>query len=264
MSSNNQKHGTAYVVAKLLPSILCITVTLFAGVAAAMAWFTMNSQVEAKGMAVAIDVSDSYLVIADTPENLFDATAADTSITFTGGKKKYVPVTHDDNEGGTYRLVYVMNGDAIDPDTGLGEPEFLPVESDDAGSNAVYFVDFTVYVGAIHNKLEHSDLLVSWQNGTVSAAETDMQKSASVDFYCNGNFIDTLHLNANEPIKLLNDTTIPHVKDNEPIVVLMRCYYDGGLTYLSDGQSVAYVRTGLVEASDVNLGIRFDAVESGG
>ena len=259
------KNRTAQIVAKLLPSALCILVTLFAGLAAVRAWFSMNASVDASGMKVKIDTSDSYLVIADSAEALRSAGAQDVSVSFNGPAAAYVPVTHeaDVTEGGTHHLKYAFDQGDIDPDTGIAESNvFQPVPSA-TYSGLNYFVDFTVYIGAINSALTGTDLIASWGEGIVNDGNTDMQKAASIDFYDMStpsvDYLGTMHLNSQDKLTILSNVRIPNVTENEPIVILMRFYYDGALTYTSGGKTVSYIRTANVDNSSVNLGIRFDA-----
>jgi len=251
---------SAYI--KLLPSILCITVTLFAGFAAATAWFSMNNKVDATGMKVSLNVKDPYLVIAKTAQDLYDAQTADVSVTYGEESHAYVPVTHDDTSSPCL-LKYASNANHVDAETGLADDvTFSPVPSaTDNGS--YYFAEFDVYIGALHCELTGTDLTATWDEDLLSAVLNDRQKAASIDFYVwqSGSFqyVTSTNLADKQTVTLLSDTVIPHSKSGNSIRVRMRFYYDGALTYESEGEQIAYIRTGDVEASNVSLGISFHA-----
>jgi hypothetical protein len=235
-------------------------------------WFAKNDNVFANGISVSTKVSPNLVIgktVADIQSDslLFSVDFNDTSRT------DMIAVTHDDGIEGTY-LKYLTNHYAIDHHTGLqkGEAalEFAAVPTTD---NEPYFIDYVVYIASAYDALEVSSL-----KARIIPEEADAShpyfNAASIDFYLDvvnaDNYLGTtsMHdsINGTEraEIDLFGDQggTVPQ-NTNGYLTVIMRCYFDGALTYVDehDGKTYAYVNSYTVKTDGIAIGVEFIATD---
>lgn len=267
---------------QLVCVFLMMILTLGSLVSSTMAWLSINKSIASDGMKMNIEVSPN-LVISDTKANLQAATndnADDRTSTATNTSGDYVTVSWaasaSDLECATHvststtGLKYNTTPETVSRSTGLGTITLADAVNDDS----TFYVDYTVYVGSLDTTMAISHLYATM---STTAELTDAYKSASVDFYLgsvsSSNYKGTLNLAqkngkdssgtslgetaANQKIDITGSTTVPVNTGNSPIVIVMRCYFDGAL--LKDS-TTAYVRSkGLSTTANFSFEVNFTA-----
>ena len=240
-----------------------------------LAWFSENKEVTADGLSVNAKVSPN-LIIGTTVDEI-QSEGVLFSVDFKGtARTNMIAVTHDSAIADTY-LKYLTSHHAIDNHTGLqkgsAELEFAAVPNED---NEPYFIDYVVYIASAFEALEVSSLKAKIVIPEAVDSLHPYFNAASIDFYVDevnlDNFIGTTSvadsLNGTEraEIDLFKGQggTVPlNTTENGYIKVIMRCYFDGALTYVDDedGKTYAYVNSYTVKTDGVVIGVDFTATD---
>lgn len=252
-----------------------------------LAWFSENKEVTADGLSLNAKVSPN-LIIASSKEDIQNDKKFDFSIDFEieENRTKMIAVTHTDEEGSEGEenatfLKYVTNHYAIDHHTGLPvnayDPGFAFVPLPEEGAENPYYIDYEVYIASAYEPLNVSSLKVS-----ITIPEEVTEKylyfnAASIDFYVGEvsaeGYRGTASVAGNTAVDIfLPDEegnvggTVPlNTTENGYIKVIMRCYFDGALTYsAADGGTHAYINSNEVtwdNKGPIYIGVEFVAIE---
>jgi hypothetical protein len=238
-----------------------------------LAWFSENKEVTADGLSLNAKVSPNLIIGKSVDE--IQSEGVLFSVNFGGtARSNMIAVTHDSSIEGTY-LKYLTSHHAVDNHTGLkngtAELEFAAVPTAD---NEPYFIDYVVYIASAFEELEVSSLKAK----IVIPEDVDSLhpyfNAASIDFYLGevsaDSFIgttsvaDSLKNTARAEIDLFKNAggTVPFNEDGY-MTVIMRCYFDGALTYVNeeDGKTYAYVNSYTVKSDGVVIGVDFTATD---
>ena len=238
-----------------------------------LAWFSENKEVTADGLSVNAKVSPN-LIIAKTVDEI-QSEGVQFAVNFNGtARTNMIAVTHDSAISGT-QLKYLTNHHAVDNHTGLqkGETalEFAAVPETD---NEPYFIDYVVYIASAFEELEVSSLKAKIIIPEAVDSLHPYFNAASIDFYVGEvsadgyvgttSVADSLNSTARAEIDLFegNGGTVP-LNTEGHIKVIMRCYFDGALTYVDekDGKIYAYVNSYTVKTDGVVIGVDFTATD---
>ena len=227
-----------------------------------LAWFAKNEAVDADGLSVNAEVSPN-LVIGSTVEEI---TGDDIifSITLESNvNTNMIAVTRDEDADGSY-LKYLESSHGINRQSGLAEegvtPEFLPVPASGVNGEELYFVDYTVYIASALKELPIDSLKASIVSPENVDDDHSFFNAASIDFYlgsgASDNYCGTATVAGDASVEIMGEGTIPLNKEGY-ITVIMRCYFDGALTY--DGGEKAYINSANVNTDEIILGVAFVA-----
>lgn len=270
----------------LAPALAILCLSTAASVTGTVAWFAANNTVSATGMLVQTD-RPSSLAISEDP-----TVGTDISVAFAAATEALNSASHlgSAGESSDGSLSYVQNGDSIDPATGLAkivESVPLPLTYVSAPSTG-YYRDYTVYIGSIGESITLgsggklvANVAFTNASGTTLATSMDFHvalglKTAnsgsigSYKGYANAAMLDTAENHGgydataviDNSVELLSfidaehPVTIPQAAASEPngLKVTMRIYIDGAL---QEDATHAFVRTNVVNYSDVNMAVSF-------
>jgi hypothetical protein len=184
-----------------------------------------------------------------------------------------IAVTHDADAPTTF-LKYLTNHYAVDFNSGNAKDgydlEFEPVPAE---NNQEYFIDYTVYIASAFEQLSVKSLNAMITIPSSVDEDHPYFNAASIDFYLGevsaDSFIgttsvaDSLKNTARAEIDLFKNAggTVPFNEDGY-MTVIMRCYFDGALTYVDeDGKTYAYVNSYTVKSDGVVIGVDFTATD---
>ena len=239
-----------------------------------LAWFSENKEVTADGLSVNAKVSPN-LIIAKTVDEI-QSEGVQFAVNFNGtARTNMIAVTHDSSIEGT-QLKYLTNHYAIDNHTGLekgsAELEFAAVPTTD---NEPYFIDYVVYIASAFEELSVKSLNAMITIPSSVDEDHPYFNAASIDFYVGEVSADSF-IGTTSVADSINDTeraeidlfknaggTVPFNKDGY-MTVIMRCYFDGALTYVNedDGKTYAYVNSYTVKSDGVVIGVDFTATDA--
>ena len=294
----------------LVPAVALLGLSIAGATTGTVAWFSANTTVTATGMTI-YSTTPSSLVISKThPVGTLTAIdfSAQSGDAADGQAKvdasELAPATHQtaamspigaDNQPSTSStgLVYVTNGDDVDPHTG-----FAKVDTDEDGTTTTrtlnyaeannsgnkFYVDYECYLasagepigGAGYTKKLHVTLKADADSYDYTV------KAASIDFYCYkvgdtndgefslNNYKGTLNVAQVKPDNTgaewkdlvlftpTEDEQIPANNDNASsgIHILMRVYFDGNLTNTANTNQ-KYVLTDHINTDHVTLTTTF-------
>ena len=231
-----------------------------------LAWFSNNKTVSANGLSVSAQ-STPNLIIGTEPSEI-QGSREQFSVSFENeGGTDMIAVTRDGSVEDAF-LKYLVNHHAVDNSTGLENGtealDFAAVPTDGEGT---YFVDFTVYIASTLKPLEVSSLDVSIVSPTSLATELNYLKAASIDLYLNEisneGYCGTISVANKNTVDLFagHGGEIP-LNTNGYLTVIMRCYFDGALTYMDGTTERAYINSYNVKTTGINLGVHFAATEA--
>ena len=238
-----------------------------------LAWFAANRRVEAEGLAVSAKVSPN-LIISDDPDAIAEPNF-NFAVSFTAGRENMVAVTRDGSLDAAPYLKYVTNTHAVGHESGLPKDPNVPLvyETVPATENDAYFIDYTVYIASAGVALNASSLTATIDPPEIPEGDEYLFYNAvSIDFYVGtadaAGYRGTASVaNAATSVLLLEDTEIPLNTEGGYITVIMRCYFDGALTYEEtvDGKTVerAYINSYTVTPNThVVFGVDFVATDA--
>ncbi len=270
-----------------------LSLLLFAG-SLTVAWFAMNKDLSSDGMSVQVQVSPN-LVISDTSDDLAAATSADIenraattyndsttyfAVDWNAAVQTLIPATHESTSA--VGLKYNTNPGQVSPTSGLQKGSTALTFSNLTSAGAdVYYVDYTVYIGALEEAIASQDLTASLEIVTPASYTTagdpphnyEIYKALSVDFWVGSTpaYAGTLNLagldssvnNASTTktsLKIAENTTIP-LNTSGNIRVTMRCYFDGALLKQTSPSNKAFVNTAEVDTTNLEFRVLFEAAD---
>ena len=146
---------------------------------------------------------------------------------------------------------------------GTEELNFAAVPTDGEGT---YFVDFTVYIASTEKPLEVSSLDVTIVSPASLDSDLNYLNAASIDLYLNEisneGYCGTISVANKNTVDLFagQGGEIPlNTSTSGYITVIMRCYFDGALTYMDGTTERAYINSYNVKTNGINLGVKFSA-----
>ena len=277
---------------------LLLSLVMFTG-SLTVAWFAMNKKTESDGMSVQVKVSPN-IIISDTTADLAAATSANiesrATTTYNNSTtylavgwnttvQQLIPATHENSSA--VGLKYNTNPGEVSPSTGLQKSSTALAFSNATSSDVnTYYVDYTVYIGALEEAITGQDLTVTIENVTpadfivTDGSEPptvlhnyEVYKALSVDFWVGSTptYVGTLNLagfdsSANNAsttktsLTLQTNTTIPlNTAGNIPVT--MRCYFDGALLKTTSPSNKAFVNSSEIETTNLVFKVLFEATD---
>ncbi|MBO7762878.1 MAG: hypothetical protein J6T24_08780 [Clostridia bacterium] len=255
-----------------------------------LAWFAANRRVEANGVSVSAKVSPNLVIYKSADEIDDEDKAFQFSVDFEGTSRENMVAVTRDKDTGEYK--YLVNTHAVGHESGLAKDPEVPLvyETVPATKNDAYFIDYTVYIASAGVALNASSLTATIDPPEIpppseeeaADEEFDLEEylagylfynAASIDFYVGTADADGYRgtasvANAATSVELLEkDTEIPLNTEGGYITVIMRCYFDGALTYEEtvDGKTVtrAYINSYTVTPNThVVFGVDFVATDA--
>ena len=242
-----------------------------------LAWFAANRRVEAEGLAVSAKVSPNLVIYKSADEIDDEDKAFQFSVDFEGtSRENMIAVTRDEAAGGKYALKYLANTHAVGHESGLPKKdaegndvtlEFTPVPEE--GFEA-YFIDYTVYIASAGVALEAQSLAATIVPPEIEEGY-EYANAVSIDFYVGTADADGYRGTASvksaaTPVELFpSGGTVPLCSEGS-ITVIMRCYFDGALTYdeTVDGKTVtrAYINSYSAKTDGIAFGVDFVATDA--
>ena len=253
-----------------------------------LAWFSENKEVTANGLSLNAKVSPN-LIIAASEDEIRNEKKINFSIDFEieENRTKMIAVTHTDEKGNEGEenatfLKYVTNHYAIDHHTGLQidglKPGFAFVPLPEEGAENPYYIDYEVYIASAFEPLNVSSLKASITIPEAVSEKYLYFNAASIDFYFGEVSAEGYRGTASVAGKNAVDIFLPdeegnaggtvplNTTENGYIKVIMRCYFDGALTYSAkDGGTHAYINSNEVtwdNKGPIYIGVEFVAVEA--
>lgn len=266
------------IVLIVLSIALVFTLAGFLCVNKSLAWFAANRRVEAEGLAVSAKVSPNLVIYKSADEIDDEDKAFQFSVDFEGtSRENMIAVTRDADAtaGGAYALKYLANTHAVGHESGLPKKDaegnavalaFTPVPED--GKEA-YFIDYTVYIASAGVALPAASLTATIVLPTPLDADHKYANAVSIDFYVGtadaAGYRGTASVkSAATPVELFpSGGTVPLCSEGS-ITVIMRCYFDGALTYTDEetGKERAYINSFAARTDGIAFGVDFVATDA--
>ena len=232
-----------------------------------LAWFAANRRVEAEGLAVSAKVSPNLVIYKSADEIDDEDKAFQFSVNFEGTSRKNMIAVTRDKDAGEYALKYLVNTYAVGHESGLGKTgatlEFAPVPED---GKDVYFIDYTVYIASAGVALPASSLTATIDPPALDANHK-YANAVSIDFYVGtadtAGYRGTASVkSAATPVELFpSGGTVPLCSEGS-IKVIMRCYFDGALTYTEGETTRAYINSYSAKTDGIAFGVDFVATDA--
>lgn len=259
---------------KLFVSVITLMLVVMALGTSTFAWFSMNKEVNATGMQVTATAEGSLII----KQGAFPA-ANDgiVEVDFDDASATALFASTHDSDYTTYAtgLKYVTNPEKVNASTGLGNETLTFANAANTTTPTVknYYKDYTVYIAAAGEAMEHQDLTITITNPT---GITNLNGAISVDFYYalnntptieSATYAGALNLVGLDPVTndasttkteiTLSDITIPVANGSAGYVIIMRVYVDGAL---KDSATTTYIKTiNASQIADQELTVTFTA-----
>ena len=273
----------------MISSIISLLLSLAVLATVSMAWLSMNKETTSDGMKLNVQVTPNMIIDGDLKDDsdgdgadritaLENITASNFSISFDQSVSTLRPATHNDSS--STKLRYVTNPEDVSVSTGVPSGAVYSDAINVVSPAKKYYVDYTVYISSFGDAMPITSLTAELVTANctikgVSSSGNATLQAASIDFYVNGAYVDTLNVaglnySSNKDgvynggatktsVTLQTGGSIPHNKaasDPKYITVTMRCYFDGAL---SSSTGTTYINTATVDTHDVALTVKFSA-----
>ncbi len=263
---------------KLIPALAMLLVSAILLTTSSFAWFSMNAEVNVKGMQVNAVTPGGALVIGELATDIDSTTITISADTVNKNETDFTPITQATNVGltatGSYPMYVTADPNTIDSNTGLlkdGQTHIWTSVTDETNTEKTvrYFKDYTFYIASAGGEITSAlKATVAFDN---VVGET--QKATTVEFFVGDNAtaavtnrVSSLKAvqadSSTYEVSLLNTgSTIP-VADSGYIQVVMRVYIDGALTDSGYTGTQAYVSNSTVNVNAVTINVKFTAPDA--
>ena len=259
----------------LIPAMSVLALGMAAAVTGTVAWFSANNVVNASGMHMQSTTPASLVIgtsVADIQNKL-------RSVDLQSETTVLSPATDAGDGAEDGQLHYVVNGEDVNPDTGLAD-EGKTLNITGTPQNGTHYVDYQVYLASAGNAITAADakkitVNLDFTDLSGNALTEDTVQAMSVAFYVHaagtdviGSFVAGSTLNKAGLDCATNDGTttrtsavlfqtsgnggieIPTYSGGTAVRIDMRAYLDGALLKEA-GQ--AYVYTNSIDITAVNV-----------
>ena len=259
----------------LIPAMSVLALGMAAAVTGTVAWFSANNVVNASGMHMQ-STTPASLVIGKTVADIQNKLRA---VDLQSETTVLSPATDAGDGAEDGALHYVVNGEDVNPDTGLAD-EGKTLNITGAPQNGTHYVDYQVYLASAGNAITAADtkkitVTLDFTDLEGHALTEDTVQAMSIAFYVHaagtdtqGNFVAGSTLNKAGLDCAVNDgetertsavlfqtsgnggIEIPTYSGGTAVRIDMRAYLDGALLK-EEGQ--AYVYTNSIDITAVNV-----------
>ena len=260
----------------LIPAMSVLALGMAAAVTGTVAWFSANNVVNASGMHMQ-STTPASLVIGKTVADIQNKLR---SVDLQSETTVLSPATDAGDAGGEDgQLHYVVNGEDVNPETGLAD-EGKTLNITGTPQNGTHYVDYQVYLASAGNAITAADakkitVNLDFTDLSGNALTEDTVQAMSIAFYVHaagtdaiGNFVAGSTLNKAGLDCATNDGTatrtsavlfqtsgnggieIPTYSGGTAVRIDMRAYLDGALLKEA-GQ--AFVYTNSIDITAVNV-----------
>lgn len=254
---------------KLILLAVSMFLTLAMASAATFAWIKTGIDIDSTTSKVNASTSANIIIFADSNSiNLNDPNTLTLAMPDAHTISKFNPATHDDSSAS--KLKYVHDANEISGTTGLkdGEGE-ITFENVLESDNSRFYVDYVFYLAAYGKRINNGELS-AWLTNTQD--RTSYLGAASIDFYVNNTYKDTLNLagyditendyTTEKTVVSLGTYNFPYYNSSSAIKITLRCYFDGGLLRESGYTFITKEVIKNITLSPIDLNVHF-LVEGG-